>query len=85
MDILSYIKSSNKQVPQNVSVRPLQKATRQTIIFDLDETLIHCNENTNIPFDVSLPIKFPNNTIIKAGINIRPYAQECLRELSRYF
>ena len=32
---------------------------KKTIVFDLDETLIHCNENINIPHDVKLPIKFP--------------------------
>jgi hypothetical protein len=31
----------------------------KTIVFDLDETLIHCNESTELPCDVILPIKFP--------------------------
>jgi CTD small phosphatase-like protein 2 len=61
--------------PENISIKPLPKVHRQTIIFDLDETLIHCNENLTVPHDVSLPIKFPNNTVIKAGINVRPYAR----------
>lgn len=70
----------------------------------MDETLIHCNENTDIPSDVIVPIKFPNNDVIdvnilksisiliniiywliKAGINIRPHAKECLEELSKHF
>ena len=34
-------------------------------MFDLDETLIHCNENSNIPSDVVLPIKFPTGEIIE--------------------
>jgi len=58
---------------------------KKTIVFDLDETLIHCNENTSMPCDVILPIKFPHGDIIEAGINIRPYALECLEELSKYF
>jgi len=37
---------------------------KKTIIFDLDETLIHCNENANIPSDVVLPIRFPHGDII---------------------
>lgn len=32
-----------------------------------------------------LPIKFPSGDIIEAGINVRPYARECLEELSREF
>ncbi len=32
---------------------------KKTIIFDLDETLIHCNDNVSLSNDVKLPIKFP--------------------------
>ena len=37
---------------------------KKTVIFDLDETLIHCNENLNTPFDVKLPIVFPTGEVI---------------------
>jgi CTD small phosphatase-like protein 2 len=37
---------------------------KKTLVFDLDETLIHCNENPNIPSDVSLQIPFPNGEVI---------------------
>ena len=33
-------------------------------MFDLDETLIHCNETTDVPSDVILPISFPSGDII---------------------
>jgi CTD small phosphatase-like protein 2 len=58
---------------------------KRTLVFDLDETLIHCNESTDMPCDVKLPIRFPHGEIIEAGINIRPYVMECLKELSQYF
>lgn len=38
-----------------------------------------------MPNDVTLDISFPNNTKIKAGINIRPYARECIQEISEHF
>lgn len=38
-----------------------------------------------MPCDVLLPIRFPNGAMVKAGVNIRPYARECLEELSRDF
>lgn len=38
---------------------------KKSIIFDLDETLIHCNENVRVPGDVILPIKFPTGEIIE--------------------
>lgn len=52
---------------------------------DLDETLIHCNQNSSIPSDVKLPIRFPSGDLLEAGINIRPYAREFLEELSKHF
>ena len=85
IDILQYIKGANKPMPKNVAPKPLPSTKKPTLIFDLDETLIHCNENSNMPCDVLLPIKFPNGTVVKAGVNIRPYARECLEELSKDF
>lgn len=55
------------------------------MIFDLDETLIHCNENSNVRSDIVLPIKFPTGQVIEAGINIRPYTLECMRELANHY
>ena len=49
---------------------------------DLDETLIHCNETLETPYDVSLKIKFPTGEKIDAGVNIRPHAHKLLKELS---
>lgn len=51
------------------------------MIFDLDETLIHCNEMMDVESDVVLPITFPNGEIIEAGINVRPYLYELLNTL----
>ncbi|CAD8182007.1 unnamed protein product [Paramecium octaurelia] len=56
---------------------------KKTVVFDLDETLIHCNENQNLKADVYLPITFPSGDTAQAGINIRPYAKWILQELSQ--
>lgn len=37
----------------------------KTIIFDLDETLVHCNEGDKLPADTYLDIKFPTGEIIR--------------------
>lgn len=59
---------------------------KKTLIFDLDETLVHCCEDLNLADpDVILPITFPTGEIVQAGINIRPYAIECLREVNKDF
>ena len=75
IDILQYIKTMNKPLPPLGNLRHLPPTSKPTLIFDLDETLIHCNENANLPCDVLLPIKFPNGATVKAGVNIRPYAR----------
>ena len=77
-----------KKVPKPASVKPvrkLPKTIRKTIVFDLDETLIHCNDSPNKPSDIVLPIFFPTGECTRAGINIRPFARECLEELSQHF
>ena len=38
-----------------------------------------------MPYDIKLPIKFPTGEVIEAGINIRPYAKEILKNLSKNF
>ncbi|CAD8045533.1 unnamed protein product [Paramecium sonneborni] len=55
---------------------------RKTVVFDLDETLIHCNENQNIKSEVCIPITFPSGDTVQAGINIRPWAKQILSLLS---
>lgn len=42
---------------------------KKTLVFDLDETLIHCNESANVPSDVVLPIKFPSGEVIEVLTN----------------
>ena len=58
---------------------------KKTVIFDLDETLIHCNEDPSAPCDLRVPIKFSEGEIVEAGLTIRPHARECLKELSEVF
>lgn len=64
---------------------PPSQNVRNTLVFDLDETLIHCNESIEVPHDVLLNITFPNGDSTKAGVNVRPHAQETLKELAEMF
>jgi len=68
----------------NIPRREINK-DKKTLVFDMDETLIHCNESADMPADVILPIVFPNGEVVEAGVNIRPYAIELLKELSQHF
>ena len=40
----------------------------KTIVFDLDETLIHCNENQEDPCDVRVPVTFPSGESIDVNL-----------------
>ena len=59
---------------------------KKVLIFDMDETLIHCVDDieTQNP-DVILEIDFPGEETVCAGINIRPYVMECLQEANKSF
>lgn len=63
-----------------------EKIGKKTLVFDLDETLVHCCDDitTSNPH-VILPIIFPTGEEVNAGINIRPYAKEWLMEANKYF
>ena len=51
----------------------------------MDETLIHCNDSLSKKYDVKVGIKFENGTVNQAGVNIRPYAKDILRNLHKEF
>lgn len=64
----------------NLEKSPFYK-DKKTLVFDLDETLIHCNENSDMPSDIKLSIKLQSGETFEAGINIRPYALQLLNNL----
>lgn len=65
---------------------PNNPAKKKVIVFDLDETLVHWIEDFD-PSEVDhvLRIEFPNNEVVDAGLNIRPFAIECLKEANKHF
>lgn len=59
---------------------------KKVLIFDMDETLIHCVDDIEAQNpDVILEIDFPGEETVCAGINIRPYVMECLQEANKSF
>ena len=59
---------------------------KKVLIFDMDETLIHCVDDVETDdTDVVLEIDFPDEETVYAGINIRPYVMECLEEANQHF
>jgi len=88
---LSFLKNTKSTDPAVLAQKRVNLPRRdthkdkKTLVFDMDETLIHCNESLDMPADVILPIIFPNGEVVEAGINVRPYALEILRELSQHY
>lgn len=72
-------------ISQEPPYSPASGQIRKTVIFDLDETLIHCNEDQNGPCDLRVPVIFPTGEKIMAGINIRPHSKDVLEELANHF
>lgn len=56
---------------------PKQPHLKKTLIFDMDETLIHCVDDIEDerPQTV-LDVVFEDGEVVEAGINVRPYAIE---------
>lgn len=74
-----------KEKRMQVARRPGYE-NKKTVIFDLDETLVHCCDNIeDCKPDVVLPVQFPSGEVINAGLNIRPHALDCLREANKNF
>ena len=91
MQCINFVKGLEPTPPniirQKLITLPKKNAywKKKTIIFDLDETLVHCNESPEMPCDTFLTISFAEGYELEAGINLRPYAKECLKELSQHY
>ncbi|CAD8156081.1 unnamed protein product [Paramecium octaurelia] len=86
--VASYLSPADPKDLKNKQVRLKQKdiyKNKISIVFDLDETLVHCNESLAIPSDVILTIQVSPQETIKAGINIRPGAIKLLELLVNDF
>jgi CTD small phosphatase-like protein 2 len=87
---LNYIKNIFKPPPRSeIDLRAVQLPRTlhsKTLIFDLDETLIHCVENIQTQsYDMLISVEFENGELIEAGINIRPFAYECLKKVREHY
>ena len=67
------------QLRQNQLNLPKLSTGKKLAVFDLDETLVHCCNVAEDAHDFIVPIVFPNGEVHSAGINVRPFATECLK------
>ena len=62
-----------------ISLPPIAEG-KKTFIFDLDETLVHCNgTNSCTKSDVEFEISLEDGSLGKIGFNIRPFTKNCLK------
>ncbi|CAD8125645.1 unnamed protein product [Paramecium sonneborni] len=82
--IIKNLEIEKQQLKEKLLNIPLDKTKKynKTIIFDMDETLIHCNEDENDKCQLKIDIQFEDGEIILAGINIRNFAKEIIKKLS---
>lgn len=92
LQALLFIKTLKPVPPQVLAAKsidlppPKKPFIKKTLIFDLDETLVHCIEDfENENVDHVISISFPTGEVIEAGINIRPYAYDCLQKANEDF
>ena len=73
--------------PKMIELPPPDDPSKtQVLLFDLDETLVHCiEEYQDIEVDHVITIHFPDGEIVDAGLNIWPFAIEALQAANENF
>lgn len=64
---------------------PENRANKKIAIFDLDETLIHCEIKNYKDAENIIEIKLPSNKRVKVGINLRPHCVESLKKIKEKY
>jgi len=57
---------------------------KRIVVFDLDETLVHCESNNFENCEIILPFHI-KSSFKKLGINLRPNLKKALLEIKKYF
>jgi len=73
------IKNNNKKNDNNNYIK------KRIAIFDLDETLVHCEFKNIEKSQFQIDVKLPSKKTVKIGLNIRPHLKEALIEINKYY
>ena len=79
------LKHPSKQDLDKLSVDVINTEGKKIVVFDLDETLVHCETNILTNSEIILKVNSPKTDITKIGINKRPFIIESLQEIKKFF
>jgi Dullard-like phosphatase family protein len=63
----------------------ISKGTKKLAVFDLDETLIHCEVKEYETCQRVFEVEISEGKIAKIGLNVRPYIHEALSEIMQHY
>lgn len=72
-------------IEKKVYLPPKFPKEKKTLILDLDETLVHCDEDLSKPKQIQIPIKFAGGEVVDCGVTLRPFAREFVALMSQFF
>ena len=58
---------------------------KKLAVFDLDETLVHCEIKNPSKGEVQINVRIPSGAMTKVGLNIRPFWRESLAEIKKHY
>ena len=64
---------------------PAEEKQKKIALFDLDETLVHCNNNKPGMNGDEVSVKLPTNKIVKVGLNIRNNWKKALDLIKNHY
>ena len=92
MDLILKSNPSQKQQKNKINFNfPKQKGNKpkkKIVLFDLDETLVHCTGEINLSnetYQHCIEVILPCNKTTKVGINIRPYWKKTLNLIKKNY
>jgi len=89
MQSLHYMKVASQPDPSVIAQKSVvlpPSPHKKTIIFDLDETLVHCVDDIeNLAYDLPISVQYQHGEKIDAGINVRPYVYDCLKKAKQSY
>lgn len=78
-------KSPDPRYALQIEGTSLPNLGRKTVVFDMDETLIHTNESMVKGWEIKVPFKSVQGKLVSGYVHVRPYAREIIKNLSRFF